>query len=184
MGITGPSAPAYAQILQEEGEKRNFDPVTVIVLVAGESSWRPHVVNYMNCVGLGQICLSNYAYCRNGGLNSDKCQAKKAQLQNGLYNLRQVAGSITAQRKFCNNLTNKRTRKTRNRWRRRLPSYGGYNDRRRGSLKKKRGVWCGQRYNRRNGKWRNVDIPETILKYMRRRKKIINTVRRKMKNRE
>ena len=173
VGITGPRAQTYATILQEEGKKRNFDPVTVVVLIAGESSGRTSIVNSQGCVGLGQICLSNYKFCQKGvNFDGARCDAKKKQLQSGPYNLRVVAAAITANRKMCNKRTGKRSKKTRNQWRHWLPSYGGYNGR-------PRGVLCGQK--KVKGRWRNVKIPKRISKYMKRRKQVIRAVSRKLR---
>ena len=179
VGITGATARVYAPILQEEGKKRHFDPVTVIVLIAGESSGRTKIVNPLGCVGLGQVCLSNYKVCQKGNkpdtYNVAKCEAKKRQLQHGPSNLRAIAAGFSANRKFCNEKTNKRTKKTRNRWRHWLPSYGGYNN------YKGNNVWCGQK--KVKGKWKNVAIPKRIKGYMERRKRIVKAVSRKLSRR-
>lgn len=173
VGVSAPRAKSYAPLLQELGKKHNLDPVTFITIVKGESGWRETIVNSIGCVGLGQICLSNYSVCQRGFDNA-ACKAKKAQLQNGHYNLRAMANAITLNRRMCNKRTGKRSKKTRNQWRHWLPSYGGYN-------KPKLGIWCGQR--KVKGKWKNVVIPKRISKYMKRRKRIINAVSRKLRSR-
>lgn len=167
----------YAPVLQSIGVKHNLDPVTVIVLMAGESSNNSSKVNSINCVGLGQICVeANYAYCKPGkGYNKAQCDAKIAQLKNPIYNLRTTAAGITANRKYCNKKTKKRTKKSRNQWRHWMPSYGGYNN----YGKRWKGVWCGQR--KVKGKWKNAKIPKRIRGYMERRKRIIQAVSRKLR---
>jgi hypothetical protein len=179
VGVTGPRAKTYAPVLQEVGKKHNVDPATIISIVKGESGWRAGIVNSLGCVGLGQICLGNYSVCQNGQRNSAACQAKKKQLQNGVYNLRVMGQAITANRKMCNKRTNKRTKKSRSQWRHWLPSYGGYN-------KPKQGIWCGQKRvkTKRGMRWRNVPIPKRIVQYMKRRKRIIRAVNRKMRRRK
>lgn len=178
VGVTGSRAKTYAPVLQELGKKHNVDPATIISIVKGESGWRAAIVNSVGCVGLGQICLRNYPVCRNG-FNNAACQAKKAQLQNGVYNLRVMASAITSNRNFCNKKTNKRTKATRSQWRHWLPSYGGYN-------KPKQGIWCGQKRvkTKRGMRWRNVPISKRIVQYMKRRKRIIRAVNRKMRRRK
>ncbi len=176
VGITGPRAKVYAPILQEDGKKRGFDPITVVVLIAGESSGRTKIVNHLGCVGLGQICLSNFKYCKKGKhYDGVRCEAKKKQLQSGPYNLRAIASAITVNRKMCNKRTGKRSKKTRSQWRHWLPSYGGYN-------KLKKGILCGQK--KVKGRWKNVPIPRRISGYMKRRVRVIKAVKRKMRRRK
>lgn len=180
VGVSGPRAQAYAPVLQDIGVKHDVDPATIISLVKGESGWREHVVNSVGCVGLGQVCLGNYAVCRDGKTNSVACKAKKAQLQNGAYNLRVVGEAISSNREFCNKKTSKTSKKTRSQWRHWLPSYGGYN-------RPKQGIWCGQkRVKVKKGShyvwvWKNVPIPKRIVQYMERRKRIIKAASRKLR---
>lgn len=178
VGVTGQKAKSYAPLLQAEGKKHHLDPVTLIVLINGESGWNPQLVNSIGCIGLGQHCLQfQYKFCRKGA-DYDKaaCDAKKAPYFNGPFNLSATAGAISANRRMCNTKTNKRTKKGRSQWRHWMPSYGGYN-------KPKQGIWCGQKRVRtkRGYRWRNVPIPKRINKYMQQRKRIIRAVRRKRK---
>lgn len=176
VGVNGPRAKAYAPVLQELGKKHNIDPVTIITIVKGESGWRESIVNSRGCVGLGQICLSNYPTCQLAP-TGEACQAKKRQLQNGPYNLQVMAKAIASNRDFCNKKTNKTSKKTRSQWRHWLPSYGGFN-------KPSKGIWCGQRMvkakNRRGYRWVNVKIPKRIKQYMERRRQIVRSVSRKL----
>lgn len=172
-GVTGPRAKTYAPVLRELGIQHKVDPATIISIVKGESGWRETIVNSRGCVGLGQVCLGNYPVCKTG-LNTAACQAKKQQLQNGVYNLRVVAQAITLNREFCNKKTNKRSNKTRSQWRHWMPSYGGYNN-------PNKGIWCGQKRvkTRKGWRWKNVPIPARITQYMKFRKHIIHAVNRK-----
>jgi len=163
INIASPSTPkasvdSYAKVIKEEAKKRHFDPLTLVAMVYNESKWNPRVINSINCVGLGQVCLSNYPYCRKD-ISSARCQAKKAQLQDGVYNLRVISRSITLNRKFCRKRTGKPAL-----WRYWLASHGGYNV-------PSRGVWCGQR--KVLGKWQDEPIPKTLKRIMRYRKKLI-----------
>lgn len=176
VGVSGPKAKIYAPILQEQGKKYNIDPVTLIVLVDGESKWNPGVINSIGCVGLGQHCLQfQFKFCQKGpSYNKAQCDAKKAPYLNGPFNLRATARAIYNNRKFCNKKTNKRTKKSRSQWRHWFPSYGGYN-------RPKQGIWCGQKRvkTKRGWRWRNVAIPKRISEYMKKRKRIIRKLRRR-----
>ena len=176
VGVNGAKAKMYAPILRELGKKHHLDPVTLIVMIDGESQWNPSRVNSIGCIGLGQHCLQyQYKFCQKGaGYNKAKCDAKKAPYFNGPYNLRRTAAAITANRRMCNKKTNKRTKKSRSQWRHWMPSYGGYN-------KPKLGIWCGQKRvkTKRGYKWVNVKIPKRISKYMAKRKRIIRAISRR-----
>ena len=181
VGVTGQKAETYAPILQQEGKKHGIDPVTLIVLIDGESKWNPGLVNSIGCIGLGQHCLQfQYGVCRQGPTyNKAKCDAKKAPYFNGPFNLRATASSISINRKFCNKKTNKRTKASRSQWRHWMPSYGGYN-------KPSQGIWCGQKRvkTKRGYRWENVPIPKRITKYMDKRKRIINALKRQRRKKK
>jgi hypothetical protein len=181
VGVHGGKAKSYAPILQEMGKKHHLDPVTLIVLIDGESKWNPSIVNSIGCIGLGQHCLQfQYKFCRKGaGYNKAKCDAKKAPYFNGPFNLRATASSISVNRRYCNKKTNKRTKKSRSQWRHWFPSYGGYN-------KPSKGIWCGQKRvkTKRGWRWRNVAIPKRIAMYMKKRKRIIRAISRKRRRRK
>lgn len=199
VGVSGVRAKVYAPVLQEVGVKHNLDPATIISLVTGEASWNPSLVNPLGCVGLGQHCVKSiYPYCKPASpkYNRAQCDSKIAQLKNPIYNLRSIGRSITTARKWCNEYTNKRTKKSRSKWRHWMPQYGGYAGvpdslGRKANVSKKHGVWCGQEYvcTKRKGKrclkrsWRNVPIPKRIRQYMARRRKIINAVSKKRRKR-
>lgn len=151
--LSDSTAQSYAKTLQVEAKARHFDPFTVVAMVHHESHWDARVVNSIGCVGLGQICLSNYPYCR-GNKTGEKCQAKRAQLQNGSYNLRTVAELITRNRAFCRRKTSRPAL-----FRYWLASYQGLNSR-------KREHWCGQHLTR--GRWRDLStrrITRRVISY-------------------
>jgi len=154
----------YAVVVRAEAKARSFDPLTLVAMVHHESHWHPSLVNSIGCVGLGQICLSNYSYCR-ADMQSAKCQAKKVQLQGGVYNLRIAADHITRNRKMCRKRTGKPAL-----WRYWLPSYQGFN-------KPSRDVWCGQQ--RRKGKWVNLPIPRLTTRVMTHRRMLIRKLTRR-----
>jgi hypothetical protein len=176
VGVSGARAKTYAPVLQELGKKHHIDPATLIVLVAGESGWREGTVNHLGCVGLGQHCVSAlYGFCRKGTeYDKVRCDAKISQLKNGVYNLRATAAAISKNRAFCNDKTNKRSKKSRSQWRHWLPSYGGYNS-------PSKGIWCGQKRvkTKRGWRWRNVPVPKRIAKYMKERTRLIRAVTHK-----
>jgi transglycosylase-like protein with SLT domain len=166
-------AERYATVIQEEAIERNFDPITMVALFEGEAGFNPSVVNASGCVGLGQICVqAKYEYCRPGALFDEaRCNAKIGQLKDPVYNIRTAAAAFEKNREFCNKMTNKRTAKTRSQLRHWLPSYGGYNDRR-------RGIWCGQR--KVKGRWKNVRLPKRVAQYMVRRKQLIRAAQNRL----
>ena len=158
------TAERYAKVIQEEAKARDFDPFTLVAMVHNESKWSPGVVNSVNCVGLGQVCLSNYAVCR-ASLTSAQCRAKKHQLMDGVYNLRVISNSITLNRKFCRKKTGKPVR-----WRYWLPSHGGWNQ-------PSKSIWCGQQL--RRGRWVDLPVPKIVQRIMNYRKKLIRKFARK-----
>jgi len=150
------TAEGYAKVVQEEASKRHFDPYTVVSMVHFESRWQAGVESG-GCVGLGQVCLSNYPFCRQDP-TGDRCQAKRASLLDGVANLRAVGAAITANRRFCRKKTG---RAKFHHW---LASYGGFN-------KPGEGHWCGQRKVR--GRWRDLPIPHIVNRVMKRRRKLM-----------
>ncbi len=183
IGVSEGTAKSWAPEIQRQAKKHRFDPITMVVMIEGESHGNPNLVNSIGCVGLLQVCPQFlYPYCKKGkSFNKAKCDAKKAQLKNPIVSIRMTANSITANRKFCKKLTG-----SPNLWRHWMPSHGGYN---KGNHKKKTGVWCGQKYvcKKRKGKrclkrgWVNVPIPKTIQRYMKRRRQIIKRLSRRRK---
>jgi hypothetical protein len=168
--MSKPTATMYAKIIQEEAKNRRFDPFTMISLIRGESHWNPNLVNHIGCVGLGQVCPQfSYPYCKKGKSTYDraKCDAKRTQLKSGPYNIRLIAASITANRKFCKKKVGIAN------WRHWMASHGGYN-------KPSKGIWCGRKKNKR-GRWRNVAIPKTISRYMKYRRLLIKKFARGQK---
>lgn len=138
-------ATSYAKVVQREAVEHHFDPYTMVSMVHFESRWRAGVSNE-KYVGLGQVSLLNYRYCRQD-LNSARCQAKKRSLLIGENNLRAIAYSITANRRFCREKTGHAKF---HHW---LASHGGFNN-------PSKGIWCGQRKVR--GRWVDVAVPHIV----------------------
>jgi hypothetical protein len=165
-----PTAKSYAELIQKEARERRFDPFTLIAMVYYESHWNPTLVNHIGCVGLGQVCPQFiWPYCADGKhYDKFRCEQKKAELQNGHYNLQLIASSITANRKFCRKKVGIAN------WRHWLPSHGGYNS-------SSKGIWCGRKLVK--GRWRNVPIPKSITRVMKYRRQLIRklTKRRRRK---
>ena len=161
------TAEQYAKVIQEEAQARDFDPLMLVAMVHNESRWHRSAYNSVNCVGLGQVCLSNYEYCRND-ISNEKCQAKKQQLYDGVYNLRVIAASVSDNSAFCRKKTG------RSEWRHWLFSHGGYN-------KPSQNLWCGQKKTGRD--WREVPPPKTIVKIGRYHQQLVSkfAVRKKKK---
>jgi len=193
LAMVGVKSKSYRQVLAKAiraaAIKHNFDPITMIAVIEGESHFNPSLVNSIGCVGLGQICVkAMHHFCKpaHPTYSKAKCDSRIASLKNPVVNINTTASSFTSNRKLCNRITNKHSRSTRNLWRHWLPSHGGYN---KGSLRKKTGVWCGQKYvcTKRKGKrcvkkgWRNVPIPKRISGYMKRRIQLIKAVNRKLR---
>jgi len=160
-GMSKTTATSYAKLIRKEAIDRRFDPFTMVAMVYYESHWNPTLENHIGCVGLGQVCPQFlWPYCNSGGEKWDqfRCKQKKAELKNGFYNLKLIAQSITANRKFCRKKVGIAN------WRHWLPSHGGYNS-------SSKGIWCGRK--RIKGRWRNVAIPKTVSRIMVYRKKLI-----------
>lgn len=147
------TARSYASVVQREAVEHHFDPYTMVAMVHFESRWRASVSSE-KYVGLGQVSLMNYRYCRDD-LNSPRCQAKKNELLIGENNLRVIAYSITANRNFCRKKTGHAKF---HHW---LASHGGFND-------PNRGIWCGQKKVR--GRWVDVAVPHIVQRVIDRRR--------------
>jgi len=162
-------AKLWAGILQKQARERSFCPYTGIAIVWNETgrtcnetlTFKHHSGFY---VGLGQINAYHRKACRDGGLQSPGCRARIAELQNGAYNLRRMAASITANRKMCRKRTGHSALFAR--W---LSSYQGFNNYARGG---RSGVWCNMRKDRR-GRWRDVKVPKLTRKVMRYRRHLL-----------
>jgi len=168
--VTAPSMPdataeAYAEILQREGAKRGFDPITVVAIVENESHWNSHLVGGTDnkCVGLGQHCLQNYAYCR-GSYEDSRCQAQKAYLLNGGNNLVATAQAISGWRKYCRRLTGRDPLV--HRW---LFGYQGHSV-------NNHAHQCGMRRTTRG--WVDVPKPPLVKRVLRRRAEILRAAQR------
>ncbi len=109
-GMPAAEATRYARVLQDEGVKRAFDPLTAVAIVHFETRWRPGLVSPDGeDYGLGQIRARFVGACRSDddplGHPSDACRAAKASLLAGETNLRRMAVIITANRELCKEKT-------------------------------------------------------------------------------
>ena len=131
------AAERYAKVLQEEGKKRGFDPLTAVALVHFESGWRPDVISpNREDYGLGQVRARHLGVCRKDSDPRDnpsaECKALKESLLDAETNLRAMSQIISDSRKLCLEKTKSAALP---RW---LASYQGLNF-------PKQGKWCQPR---------------------------------------
>jgi hypothetical protein len=157
---------AYAVVIQREAKAHHFDPLTLIGMVNYESHWYAGVEDDAHCIGLGQVCLTNYRFCTEGGFESPRCLAQRASLKVGTFNLRVAAGLITANRKFCRAQTGHPALFAR--W---LSSYQGYN-------RPGRGIWCNMKRNSK-GVWYDLPVPKYTRRVIQYRLRLIRHLRQK-----
>ena len=154
----------YATVIQQQAAERSFDPYTLAAIVDNETgrTWNARVMDKsaQQCIGLAQICLSNYPTCRDSNFKSAWCLEQKARLQDGVYNLRTAAALITANRRMCRRRTGKPALFAR--W---LASYQGAN-------RPSRGILCNQKRDAR-GLWRDRRAPRVTRKVMARRRELV-----------
>lgn len=168
--LSCPTLPAsltesYARILREQAGTRHFDPITVVAIVENESHWHASVVDGSGCVGLGQICLSNYPTCREDP-QGKLCAAQKRLLLDGGYNLITIAQEITQWRKYCRRLTGKPA--LLRRW---LYGYQGHASR-------DPSRQCGMRKTRHG--WVDLPKPALVKKILRRRAELARAAERRL----
>jgi hypothetical protein len=109
-GMPAAEATRYAHVLQEEGIKRGFDPLSAVAIVHFETHWQPGLVSPDGeDYGLGQVRARYVGACRDDAdpLNdpSEACRAVKASLLDGETNLRRMGVIITANRELCKEKT-------------------------------------------------------------------------------
>ena len=150
------TARGYAEVIRQESRDHHVDPLTVVALVHYESQWRVAARNG-DCFGLGQICLTNYRYCRED-MSGAQCQSRRLALLDGRTNLRAVFTFITINREFCRKKTG---RAKLHHW---LASFGGLNN-------PSRGIWCGQ--HRVRGRWQDVPMHRITRRVMDRRRELV-----------
>lgn len=163
IALSQPSMPrqqlhVYASIVQKEAVKRSVDPFTIVSIVHHESHWNPRLVSRdREDHGLGQVRARFIGACRQDAdpLNapSAECQAVKASLLTGAYNLQVMGSIISRNRRYCAKQTGRAHAVD---W---ISSYAGIN-------RPGEGVYCGRKKVR--GRWVSVPVNphiRNILKY-------------------
>jgi hypothetical protein len=105
-----PEAARYATVLNQVGLEHDFDPLTAVAIIHFETHWRPTLISPDGeDYGLGQVRGRYLAACRGDddpvGAPSAACQAAKANLLDGAFNIRRMAMIITANREMCRERT-------------------------------------------------------------------------------
>jgi hypothetical protein len=105
-----PEAARYATVLNQVALEHDFDPLTAVAIIHFETHWRPSLISPDGeDYGLGQVRGRYLSACRADedpvGAPSAACQAAKANLLDGAYNIRRMAMIITANREMCRERT-------------------------------------------------------------------------------
>ena len=105
-----PEAARYATVLNQVALEHDFDPLTAVAIIHFETHWRPSLVSPDGeDYGLGQVRGRYLSACRGDedpvGAPSAACQAAKANLLDGTFNIRRMAMIITANRAMCRERT-------------------------------------------------------------------------------
>jgi len=160
---------AYARVVLRASRRARFDPFTLVAIVHNESRWNARVVGGRGhlCVGLGQQCLFDYAFCRHN-YRGVACLARRAWLLNGTNNILEIASRLTSWRKLCRRVTGRDPLLYRV-----LHGYQGY-----GRLS--RGILCGMRRTRHG--WRDVARPRQVRRVMRYRRRLIRRLAHRGRN--
>jgi hypothetical protein len=119
-----------------------------------ESHWIATATNG-KCMGLVGVCATTFRECRVAPRGA-ACQATRARLLDGHYNLRVAASMITENRRFCERKTGQ------SKFRHWLASYQGLN---------RRGAWCGQREGAQG--WHDVPTHRLVRRVIERRRELI-----------
>ena len=103
-------AARYATVLNQVALEHDFDPLTAVAIIHFETHWRPSLISPDGeDYGLGQVRGRYLAACRGDedpvNAPSAACQAAKANLLDGAYNIRRMATIITANREMCRERT-------------------------------------------------------------------------------
>lgn len=105
-----PEAARYATVLNQVALEHDFDPLTAVAIIHFETHWRPTLISPDGeDYGLGQVRGRYLTACRGDedpvGAPSAACQAAKANLLDGAFNIRRMAMIITANRAMCRERT-------------------------------------------------------------------------------
>ena len=103
-------AARYATVLNQVALAHDFDPLTAVAIIHFETRWQPSLISADGeDYGLGQVRARYLAACRDDedpvGAPSEACQAAKANLLDGAFNLKRMATIITANREMCRERT-------------------------------------------------------------------------------
>lgn len=111
IALSQPHAPQstlryYAFRTYVEAKAHHIDPFLIVAIVDNESHWMAGAISDTEnqCVGLGQICLSNFPECQ-AEVMSEKCMARAVSLTDPAVNLRMVASMLDANRTYCKRTT-------------------------------------------------------------------------------
>jgi hypothetical protein len=100
----------YATVLNQVALEHDFDPLTAVAIIHFETRWQASLISADGeDYGLGQVRGRYLAACRDDadpvGAPSDACQAAKANLLDGTFNIKRMATIITANREMCRERT-------------------------------------------------------------------------------
>ena len=103
-------AARYATVLNQVALEHDFDPLTAVAIIHFETHWQPSLISADGeDYGLGQVRARYLAACRDDedpvGAPSAACQAAKANLLDGTFNIKRMATIITANREMCRERT-------------------------------------------------------------------------------
>ena len=103
-------AARYATVLNQVALEHDFDPLTAVAIIHFETRWQPSLISADGeDSGLGQVRARYLAACRDDddpvGAPSAACQAAKANLLDGAFNIKRMATIITANRAMCRERT-------------------------------------------------------------------------------
>lgn len=103
-------AARYATVLDQVALEHDFDPLTAVAIIHFETHWYPTLISADGeDYGLGQVRGRYLSACRDDadpvGAPSAACQAAKANLLDGAFNIRRMATIITANREMCRERT-------------------------------------------------------------------------------
>ncbi len=103
-------AARYATVLDQVALEHDFDPLTAVAIIHFETHWYPSLISADGeDYGLGQVRGRYLSACRDDadpvGAPSAACQAAKANLLDGAFNIRRMATIITANREMCRERT-------------------------------------------------------------------------------
>jgi len=144
-----PQRAMYAEVVAREAHRAGVSPLELVALIDHESRWQHSVIGGRDgqCIGLGQICLHEFAACKNG-FETPECNAKRVQLLNPGENVRIAADYIIKWKTLCRQKVGRTDF-----W----SAYAGY------SGSDTAGTTCG--YRRAHGRW--VDARPRLVRDVR-----------------